>query len=104
MNEDSEKKVRGAAVESIDDLIKEIGPAFIDQSIPALKDALMKLLESDIAEDDSDDEVQGEGEAEDEETELYTFEAICDLIPTLAEYLISGFEPTLSELRTFDPS
>jgi len=37
--------VRGAAVESIDDLLKELGPAFVDRSLNPLKEGMMKLLE-----------------------------------------------------------
>lgn len=55
MNEDEEKTVRGAAVESFDDLVKELGPAFIDRSIPALKEGIMKLLEAEIEEDMDED-------------------------------------------------
>lgn len=54
MNEDDEKKVRGAAVESFDDLVKALGPAFIDRNLPALTEGIMKLLEADIEEDMSD--------------------------------------------------
>jgi hypothetical protein len=46
MTEDEEKRVRGASVESVDDLIKELGPAFIDRNLPAISEAIMKLLES----------------------------------------------------------
>jgi hypothetical protein len=44
MTEDDDNKVRGAAVESIDDLVKELGPAFIDRNLTPLKEAIMKLL------------------------------------------------------------
>lgn len=54
MNEDDEKKVRGAAVESFDDLVKALGPAFIDRNLPALTEGIMKLLEAEIEEDMSD--------------------------------------------------
>lgn len=56
MNEEEEKTVRGAAVESFDDLIKVLGPAFIDQNLHVLKEGIMKLLEAEIEEDVSDDE------------------------------------------------
>ena len=44
MTEDDDKRVRGAAVQTMDDLIKELGPAFIDRNLPALAQAIMKLL------------------------------------------------------------
>jgi hypothetical protein len=44
MTEDDDKRVKGAAVESIDDLVKELGPAFIDRNFPALTEAIMRLL------------------------------------------------------------
>ena len=44
MTEDDEKTVRGAAVESIDDILKKLGPAFIDKNLSALKEGIMKLL------------------------------------------------------------
>lgn len=37
MTEDDDNRVRGAAVESLDDLIKDLGPAFIDRSINPVK-------------------------------------------------------------------
>ena len=46
MNEDDDKKVRGAAVESIDDLVKALGPAFIDKGLEPLIEAIKKLLEA----------------------------------------------------------
>lgn len=46
MTEDDDNRVRGAAVESIDDLVKDLGPAFVDRSINPLKEAIMKLLEA----------------------------------------------------------
>lgn len=100
MTEDDDKRVRGAAVESFDDLVKALGPAFIDSNLPALKEGVMKLLEADIDED-SDEENGAEDLADEHETEVHTYEAICDLIPTLAENLLAGFEPTLAELRIF---
>jgi importin-4 len=100
MNEDDEKQVRGAAAEATDDLVKELGPAFIDRNLPALVEAVMKLLEADIEEDDEEEDDHHDHEEDhDEETEVHTYEAVCDLIPTLAENLLSGFEPSLSELR-----
>lgn len=63
MNEDDDKRVRGSAVESMDDLVKNLGPAFIDRTLPALTDAIKKLLEADIEEEDSEDD------AEDDEPE-----------------------------------
>jgi hypothetical protein len=56
MTEDEERKVRGAAVESVEDLVKELGPAFIDRSLAALGEAIMKLLESEMEEEVSDEE------------------------------------------------
>lgn len=44
MTEDDDNKVRGAATESIDELVKELGPAFIDRNINPLKEGMMKLL------------------------------------------------------------
>ena len=32
---------------------------------------------------------------------MHTYEAVCDLIPTLADNLLAGFEPTLAELRIY---
>jgi hypothetical protein len=52
MTEDDDNKVRGAAVESIDDLVKELGPAFIDRNITPLSEAIMKLLEAEVDQDD----------------------------------------------------
>lgn len=52
MTEDDDNKVRGAAVESLDDLTKELGPAFIDRNITPLKEAIMRLLEAEMEEDD----------------------------------------------------
>ena len=49
-------------MESIDDLVKGLGPAFIDRHLPALKEAIMKLLEAEAIEDDSEDEVEEEAE------------------------------------------
>lgn len=98
MTEDDDNKVRGAAVESIDDLIKQLGPAFIDKNIVPLKEAIMKLLQAEYDEDDEEEEEGGEA-ADDEQTDVHTFEALCDLIPTLADNLQAGFEPTLHELR-----
>lgn len=46
MTEDDDNKVRGAAVESIDDLIKELGPAFIDRNLTPLSEGIMRLLEA----------------------------------------------------------
>ena len=80
MTEDDDKKVRGAAVESVDDMVKGLGPAFVDRSLEALKDAIMRLLEAEVAEEDSEEEE----EAEEDETDVHTFEAVCDLVPTLA--------------------
>lgn len=57
MTEDDDNRVRGAAVQSLDDLVKELGPAFIDRNINPLKEAIMKLLEADIEEDDEQEEV-----------------------------------------------
>jgi hypothetical protein len=37
MTEDDDNRVRGAAVESVDDLVKDLGPAFVDRSINPLK-------------------------------------------------------------------
>ena len=51
-------------MESIDELVKALGPAFIDTHLVPLKEAVMKLLEADIDDIDSEDEVEGEGEAE----------------------------------------
>jgi len=44
MSEDDDNKVRGAAVESIDDLVKDLGPAFIDRNITPLAEGIKKLL------------------------------------------------------------
>jgi hypothetical protein len=44
MTEDDDNRVRGAAVESLDDLVKELGPAFIDRNVNPLKEGIMKLL------------------------------------------------------------
>ena len=43
----------------MDDLIKQLGPAFIDRHLPALTDSIMKLLEADVEELDSEDEAEG---------------------------------------------
>lgn len=64
MNDDDDKKVRGAAVESFDDLVKALGPAFVDRNMPALTEGIMRLLEADMDEDLSGEE---EGEAEEED-------------------------------------
>ena len=48
MTQDDDNRVRGAAVESVDDLVKDLGPAFVDKSINPLKEAIMKLLEAEI--------------------------------------------------------
>ena len=45
-------------MESIDDLIKELGPAFIDRNLPPLTEAIQKLLEADVEEVDSEDEAE----------------------------------------------
>ncbi len=82
-------------MESIDDLIKDLGPAFIDRNLTPLSEGIMKLLEAEVDQDDEEEE----GEEDEDETDVHTFEALCDLIPTLAENLRAGFEPTLSELR-----
>jgi hypothetical protein len=94
MTEDDDNKVRGAAVESIDDLIKELGPAFIDRNLTPLSEGIMRLLEAEVDQDDEEEEEEAE-----DETDVHTYEALCDLIPTLAETLRTGFEPTLTELR-----
>ena len=36
-----------------------------------------------------------------DDTDVYIFEPVCDLIPTLAEVLGAGFEPTLHELHPY---
>ena len=56
MTEDDDKRVRGAAVEALDDMCKEIGPVLVDRSLEPIKDAIIRLLESDVAEENSDDE------------------------------------------------
>lgn len=50
MTEDDDKRVRGAAVEALDDMCKEIGPVLVDRSIEPIKDAIIRLLETDVAE------------------------------------------------------
>ena len=55
MSEDDDNRVRGAAVESIDDIVKDLGPAFIDRSLNPLKEGIMKLLEAEIEEDDEEE-------------------------------------------------
>lgn len=69
MSEDDDNRVRGAAVESIDDLVKDLGPAFIDRSLNPLKEGIMKLLEAEIEEDDEEEE----GEQDEDETDVHTF-------------------------------
>ena len=48
MNEDDDKKVRGAGVECLDDTIKSLGPAFIDRSLPEIVESITKLLDADL--------------------------------------------------------
>lgn len=54
MTEDDDQRIRGTAVEALNDLSKEIGPVLVDKSIEPIKDAIIRLLESDVAEEDSD--------------------------------------------------
>jgi hypothetical protein len=49
MTEDEDQRIRGSAVESLNDLCKEIGPIMVDRSIEPIKDAIIRLLESDVA-------------------------------------------------------
>lgn len=60
MTEDDDKRVKGAAVEALDDMCKEIGPVLVDRSIEPIKDAIIRLLETDVAEDDSEQEEEPE--------------------------------------------
>ena len=55
MTEDEDKRVRGAAVEALDDLCKEIGPVLVDRSIEPIKDAIIRILETDVVEENSDE-------------------------------------------------
>jgi hypothetical protein len=34
MTEDEDKRVRGCAVEALDDMCKEVGPVLVDQTFP----------------------------------------------------------------------
>ena len=54
MTEDEDKRVKGAAVEALDDLCKDIGPVLVDRSIEPIKDAIIRLLENDVVEENSD--------------------------------------------------
>ena len=58
MGEDDNNKVRGAAIESIDDLVKQLGAAFIDGSLVCLKEAIMRLLQLQVEESDDEDEIE----------------------------------------------
>lgn len=62
MTEDDENRVRGAAVQALDDLCKEIGPVLVDRSLEPIKDAIIRLLENDVAEENSDEEEEPEQE------------------------------------------
>jgi hypothetical protein len=37
MTEDEDNKIRGAAVETLDDLLKEIGPVLVDRSMDQIR-------------------------------------------------------------------
>ena len=60
MTEDEDKRVKGAAVEALDDLCKDIGPVLVDRSIEPIKDAIIRLLETDVVEENSDEEDEPE--------------------------------------------
>jgi hypothetical protein len=62
MTEDEDKRVRGSAVEALDDLCKEIGPVLVDRSIEPIKDAIIRILETDVVEENSDEEEEPEEE------------------------------------------
>lgn len=48
MTEDDDNRVKGAAVEALDDICKEIGPVLVDKSLEPIKDAIIRLLETDV--------------------------------------------------------
>jgi hypothetical protein len=48
MTEDDDNRVKGAAVEALDDICKEIGPVLVDRSLEPIKDAIIRLLETDV--------------------------------------------------------
>jgi hypothetical protein len=54
MTEDDIPRVRGAAVEAFDDMCKEVGPVLVDRSLEPIKDAIIKILETDVIEEDSE--------------------------------------------------
>jgi hypothetical protein len=60
MTEDEDKRVRGCAVEALDDMCKEVGPVLVDRSLEPIKDAMIRILETDVVEENSDEEEEPE--------------------------------------------
>ena len=56
MTEDENRRPASVAIESLDSLIKAIGPVCIDRSIDGITQALIQLFESQVAEEDDDEE------------------------------------------------
>ena len=97
MSQDESNKSASVAIESLEELIKEIGPVLIDKSMDTIKDVLMRLLESQNAVEEGEDEEEEEAD----DTDAYIFQPVCSLIPTIAETLLAGFESTLHELHPY---
>ncbi len=55
MTEESSSKSASVAIESFSELVKAIGPVFVDRSMDSVKDAIIRLLEKQhVLEEDED--------------------------------------------------
>ena len=88
MDQDESQEVVQATIECFDQMIKDLGLVVVEKCYDDLTKSIDKLLRGEgncqIPMDEEEDE-------EDEETNIYVFEALTDLIPTLAKVLKSGF-------------
>lgn len=94
LTEDDSYEAVVASLDSIQTLLKKLGPAVIDGNLSDLTDAILALLEKKTkcfgALDDDDEEFEEEEEHEedeDEDTNETVFEAITDILPQMAKTL-----------------
>ena len=96
ITEDDSTEVVCTVLEGINQLIKKIGPAFIQPSLEELCLILLKIFEKKIKcnnFDEIEDEEEQEQENEDADTRLSVFESASDLLSRLSKVLGAGFFP-----------
>ena len=56
MTEDDNRRVSSQAIVSMDEFVKALGPVAIDHSLDKITQAIIQLLENQVAEEDDEEE------------------------------------------------